>query len=88
VLSTPGRDNKIYDITGPALVGVEDVAAAARAATGKAITLVPADPNAPPARSFAGPSLAFTSTAVADLTGRPATSVKDFFAANRAKLTA
>ncbi|HEY4342046.1 MAG TPA: NAD(P)H-binding protein [Steroidobacteraceae bacterium] len=88
VLATPGHDNKIYDITGPALVGVEDVAAAARAVTGKAITLVPADPNAPPARSFAGPSLAFTSTAVADLTGRPATSVKDFFAANRAKLAA
>ncbi|HEY1899738.1 MAG TPA: NAD(P)H-binding protein [Steroidobacteraceae bacterium] len=86
VLCTPGHDNKIYDITGPALIGVRDIAAAATAATGKPITLVPADPNSPPARGFAGPSIAFTSTAVAALTGHPATSVKVFFAANRAKL--
>ncbi|HTB66392.1 MAG TPA: NAD(P)H-binding protein [Steroidobacteraceae bacterium] len=86
VLASPGHDNKIYDITGPALVGVREVAAAATAATGKPIALVPADPNAPPARSFAGPTLAFTSTAVADLTGRPATSIKAFLAENRAKL--
>ena len=88
VLSTPGHDNQSYDITGPALVGVAEVAAAATAATGKAIALVPADPNAPPARSFAGPSLAFISTAVADLTGRPAMSVKTFLARNRSKLPA
>ncbi|HEX3835820.1 MAG TPA: NAD(P)H-binding protein [Steroidobacteraceae bacterium] len=87
-LATPGHDNKIYDITGPALLGVADIAAAATAATGKPISVVPADPNAPAPRSFAGPSLAFTSTAVADLTGRPATTVKAFFAENRAKLGA
>jgi NAD(P)H dehydrogenase (quinone) len=86
VLATPGHDNKIYDITGPALIGVREIAAAATAATGKPIALVAADPNAPPARSFAGPSIAFTSTAVADLTGRAATSVKAFLAENRAKL--
>jgi NAD(P)H dehydrogenase (quinone) len=88
VLSTPGHDNKSYDITGPALVGVADLAAAATAATGKRITVLPADPNAPPARSFAGPALAFTSTAVADLTGHPATSIKAFLAANKDKLLA
>jgi hypothetical protein len=49
---------------------------------------VPADPNAPAGRSFAGPSIAFTSSAVADLTGRPATSIKAFLAENRAKLGA
>jgi NAD(P)H dehydrogenase (quinone) len=86
VLATAGHDNKIYDITGPALLGVREIAAAATAATGKAIALSPADPNAPAARSFAGPSLAFTSTAVADLTGRPATSIQAFLAENRAKL--
>jgi NAD(P)H dehydrogenase (quinone) len=86
VLATPGHDNKIYDITGPALVGVREIAAAATAATGKPIALVPADPNAPAARSFAGPAIAFTSTAVADLTGRPATAITAFFAENRAKL--
>jgi NAD(P)H dehydrogenase (quinone) len=86
VLATSGHDNKIYDITGPALLGVREIAAAATAATGKAIALSPADPNAPAARSFAGPSLAFTSTAVADLTGRPATSIQAFLAENRSKL--
>ncbi len=86
VLATSGHDNRIYDITGPALIGVGEIAAAAAAATGKTIALLPADPNAPPARSFAGPSIAFTSTAVADLTGRPATSIKAFCAENRARL--
>jgi uncharacterized protein YbjT (DUF2867 family) len=86
VLASAGHDDKIYDITGPALIGVREIAAAATAATGKPIALVPADPNGPPARSFAGPSIAFTSTAVAELTGRPATSIEAFFAENRAKL--
>jgi NAD(P)H dehydrogenase (quinone) len=86
VLASAGHDDKIYDITGPALIGVREIAAAATAATGKPIALVPADPNAPVARSFAGPSLAFTSTAVADLTGRPATAVEAFFAENRTRL--
>ena len=86
VLATPGHDNKIYDITGPTLIGVREIAAAATAVTGKAIALAPADPNAPPARSFAGPALAFTSTAVADLTGRPGTSIQAFLAANSDKL--
>jgi NAD(P)H dehydrogenase (quinone) len=88
VLSTPGHDNKSYDITGPALVGVADIAAAATAATGKSITVMPADPNAPPVRGFAGPALAFTSTAVADLTGHPGTSIQAFLAANKDKLLA
>jgi NAD(P)H dehydrogenase (quinone) len=86
VLATAGHDNRIYDITGPALIGVREIAAAATAATGKTIALSPADPNAPAGRSFAGPSLAFTSTAVADLTGRPATSIRAFLVENRSKL--
>ena len=86
VLVTPGHDNRSYDITGPALVGVADIAAAATAATGRPITLVPAAPTAVPARGFGGPALAVTSTAVADLTGRPATSIKAFLAAHRDRL--
>jgi NAD(P)H dehydrogenase (quinone) len=88
VLSSPGHDNQSYDITGPELIGVREIAAAATAATGKPIALVAVDPNAPPARGFGGPSIAFISTAVADLTGRPATSIKDFLAENRAQLGA
>ncbi len=88
VLSSPGHDHQSYDITGPELIGVREIAAAATAATGKPIELAAADPNAPPTRGFAGPSIAFTSTAVADLTGRPATSINDFLAENRAALGA
>ncbi len=88
VLATAGHDNKIYDITGPALIGVRDIAAAAMAATGKTIALIPAEPGAPATRGFAGPALAVTSTAVANLTGRPATSIKTFLEQNRAKLGA
>jgi uncharacterized protein YbjT (DUF2867 family) len=87
-LSTPGHDNKIYDITGPELIGVRQIAAAATAATGKPITVVPADPNAPPARGFGGPTLAVVSTAVADLAGRPATSIRTLLAQNRNQLLA
>lgn len=86
VISTTGHDNKIYDITGPELVGPREVALAASEVTGRKIEIVPADPNAPPARSFGGPSLELVSTAVADLTGRPATSVRALLAANKDKL--
>jgi NAD(P)H dehydrogenase (quinone) len=85
-LATPGHDNKAYDITGPALIGVRQIAAAASAATGKPIALNPADPNAPPVRGFGGPTLAVVSRAVAELAGRPATSITTFLAQNRNKL--
>ncbi len=87
VLCTAGHDNKSYDITGPELIGVRQIAAAASAATGKTITVVAAPADAPPARSFGGPSLAVVSTAVADLTGRPATTIAAFLAAQRGKLS-
>jgi NAD(P)H dehydrogenase (quinone) len=88
VLCTAGHDNKSYDITGPELIGVRQIAAAASAATGKAITVVAAAPGAPAARGFGGPSLAVVSTAVADLTGHPATTLAAFLAAQRDKLSA
>ena len=87
VLTTPGHDNKIYDITGPELVGQREIAEAVTAVTGKKIEVVPAAPNAPAPRSFAGPSLSVTSTAVADLTGRPAQSLRTLLAANKDKVT-
>ena len=83
VLSTPGHDNKIYDITGPELVGQRELAEAVTAVTGKKIEVVPADPNAPAPRSFGGASLSVVSSAVADLTGRPAQSVRTLLAANK-----
>jgi len=87
VLTKPGHDNKIYDITGPELVGQREIADAVTAVTGKKIEVVPAAPNAPAPRSFGGPSLSVTSTAVADLTGRPAQSLRTLLAANKDKVT-
>ncbi|HEV2703965.1 MAG TPA: NAD(P)H-binding protein [Steroidobacteraceae bacterium] len=86
VLCTSGHDDKSYDITGPELIGVRQIAAAAAAATGKTVAVVAADPAAPPARSFGGASLAVVSTAVPDLTGKPATSIKTLLAEHRDQL--
>jgi NAD(P)H dehydrogenase (quinone) len=86
VLTTAGHENKVYDITGPELIGVREIASAASAVAGKPIELVAADPKAPAPRAFGGPSIAVVSTDVAKLTGRAATSVRALFEANREKL--
>jgi NAD(P)H dehydrogenase (quinone) len=80
------HENKAYDITGSALVGVRDIAAAATAVTGKPIAVTDAAPGDAPARGFATPSVSVTSTAVADITGHPPTSLREFLAANKARL--
>jgi NAD(P)H dehydrogenase (quinone) len=86
-LTSPGRQNHVYDITGPELVGPRELAAAASAVAGKAIETVAADPNAPGARrAFGGPSIAVVSKDFARLTGRPATSVRELLEAHRAEL--
>jgi NAD(P)H dehydrogenase (quinone) len=82
----PGHENKAYDITGPALIGTRELATAAAAVTGKHVDITDADPSAPPARGFATPAAAVVSTAVADLTGHPPTSLAEFLAANKNKL--
>jgi NAD(P)H dehydrogenase (quinone) len=87
-LSSAGHENKAYDITGPELVGPREIAAAASAVTGKPIEVVAAKPDAKkPPRGFGGPSIAVVSKDVSVLTGRPATSVRALFEANRAQLT-
>jgi NAD(P)H dehydrogenase (quinone) len=87
VLSSPGHENKAYDITGPELIGTREIAAAASAVTGKPIELTAADPNAANARrGFGGPSMAVVSGDVARLTGRPATSVRALFTAHQDEL--
>src|SRR5690606_2903417 len=48
VLSTPGHENKAYDITGPDLLGVRETAAAASAVTGKPIEVVQGGADARP----------------------------------------
>jgi NAD(P)H dehydrogenase (quinone) len=86
VLTTPGHDNKAYEITGPDLIGQAELAAAASAVSGKPIPVVQPDPSAPPARAFGGPATAIVSGDVQKLTGRAPTSVKAFLEANKAKL--
>jgi NAD(P)H dehydrogenase (quinone) len=89
VLSSPGHEDKSYDITGPELVGPREIAAAAMAVTGRHIKLVTANPDAPGARrGFGGPSIAVVSEDVARLTGRPATSVRALLEAHRGELPA
>jgi hypothetical protein len=55
--------------------------------TGKLIELVAAEAGAP-APGFATPGASVISTAVADLTGHPPTSLRAFFEANKDKLLA
>jgi NAD(P)H dehydrogenase (quinone) len=83
VLSSPGHENKAYDITGPELIGPREIAAAASAVTGQHIELTAPDPNAPARRGFGGPTYEVVSDDFAKLTGRPATSVRQLFEAHR-----
>jgi len=73
VLTTPGHENKIYDITGPAVVGIRGIAEAAAAVSGKAIEIVEGRAGG----GFALRSLAFTSPDFERLTGRRPTSVRE-----------
>ncbi len=87
VLATSGHDDRAYDITGPQLIDTRDIAQMASAATGKPIRIENAPPSAaPPRRLYGGPSVAVLSDAVAQLTGRPAVSLKTFFESHRAEL--
>lgn len=87
VLTTPGHDDKVYDITGPELIGTRRLAALVSAVTGKPIRVVPADAgSAAPRRGFGGPTLSVRSDAVAKLTGRPPTSLREFLESHRAEL--
>jgi NAD(P)H dehydrogenase (quinone) len=107
VLTTPGHDNKTYNITGPDAIGPRELVALAREISGKPVELVVlseaeyrrslaengmAESAIDGAISFAAeldsPFLREPSTAVADLTGRPATSVRSLLMAARARLQA
>jgi NAD(P)H dehydrogenase (quinone) len=88
VLSTPGHDDKAYDITGSELIGQREIAAAASAATGRTIAVSNADPNAAPGRAFAGPAATRVSTAVKDLTGKAPITLKQLFEAHKSALLA
>lgn len=84
VLSSPGHENKVYEITGPELVLRRDIARIASELTGKPIEQVPGTGGvsqvAPVMAGFA--AFRVQTQAVQELTGRPATSVRQLLEAN------
>ncbi len=105
VLTTPGHENRAYNITGPDAIGPRELVALAGEISGKPVSLIVlseeayrqrlADSGMAPASiegtiSFAAeldsPHLREPSAAVADLTGRPATSVRQLLLMNRDRL--
>lgn len=85
-------ENMAFDITGPELFGTADIAAEVAAITGKKIELVTQTASALPAGApgmgtgMMTPAIA--SNAVAELSGRPGTTLKALLAANKDKLLA
>ncbi|HTW74854.1 MAG TPA: NAD(P)H-binding protein [Steroidobacteraceae bacterium] len=91
VLATPGHDYKIYDITGPQLLGTRDLAAAVSAVTGRniAVTSRPGAAGASPAvggGGLGGHALSVVSDDVARLTGRPPTTLQAFLKQHEAEI--
>ncbi len=107
VLTTPGHENKAYNITGPDSIGPKELVSLVSEISGKPVKLEVLDDAAykkylaatgvpeasiPRAMEFDAeldsPYLRDPSTAVADLTGRPPTSVRKLLTAARARLVA
>jgi NAD(P)H dehydrogenase (quinone) len=89
VLATDGHEGRASDITGPEVVFPQDIARVTSEVTGVTLTVGEPDPSAPPPIPQPGSaSLAVVSTAVRDLTGRPAQSILDFLTAHRGELFA
>ena len=85
VLTMPGTENMAYDITGPRAIGISEIAAAAAAVSGKPIEVTQGN-EAPGGFRLSGDFLSVTSSAVADLTGRPATSIRMLLQAHKDEL--
>src|SRR5690606_17954000 len=74
VLATPGHENRVYDITGPAAIGPREIALAVREVTGIPIEIVEGDAAAGgrgggmPGGGQGNAWMAVTSNAVAELT--------------------
>jgi NAD(P)H dehydrogenase (quinone) len=86
VLATDGHEGRAYDITGPEVVFPQDIARVASEVTGVTITVGEPDADAPTSPPPGSASFAVVSTAVRDLTGRPAQSILDFLTTHRGEL--
>ena len=88
VLTTPGHENRIYEITGPELVFRADIARIASELTGAPIEVRVATPEEAAALPEEPPSGETLSTHFRDLTGRTGTTARDILEANRETLLA
>lgn len=88
VLVTDGHENRVYDITGPEVILPQDVARLTSEITGVTITVVEPEESEPAPPAPGSASFAVVSTAVRDLTGRPAQSIGTLLEANRGALLA
>jgi NAD(P)H dehydrogenase (quinone) len=82
VLTTPGHENRIYEITGPELVFRSDVARIASELTGVPIEIRVATPEEAAALPEEPPSGETLSTHFRDLTGRTGTTARQLLEAN------
>lgn len=85
-LMNGGHENRVYEITGPALIRMSDVASVASEISGVGIDVSVAGPE--DAVREAPPSGGTLSTHFRDITGEPGTSLRDLLEANRAELLA
>ena len=74
VLTTPGHENMIYDLTGPELVGAREIAEAASAVSGTEIEIIEGGAGG---GGFGIASLGFVSDDFETLTGRRPTSIRE-----------
>jgi NAD(P)H dehydrogenase (quinone) len=87
VLSTDGHEGRAYDITGSQVVFPQDIAQVTSEVTGVTVTVIEPD-SAPAAAPPGAASFAVVSTAVRDLTGRPAQTILDFLTTHRSEVLA
>lgn len=85
-LMTSGHENQIYEITGPAIVRVRDIAEIASEISGVEIEVIEAGPGDEVRE--ARPSGTTLTTHFRDLTGEPGTTIRDLLEENRDALTA
>ncbi len=88
VLTTPGHENRVYEITGPELVYRRDVARIASELAGVPIEIRDGTPEEVAAMSEEPPSGETLSTHFADLTGRQGTTARALLEANVERLRA
>jgi NAD(P)H dehydrogenase (quinone) len=88
VLTTPGHENRVYEVTGPALIRTRDVALIASEITGVDIEVVEATPEQIAGLPEPPPSGTTLSTHFRELTGREGTTARQLLDRNRETLLA